>query len=116
MSRLERYPLKVYGVWGGNPKGTPYDKARCAYSVIEDRGIAHQCQRKAGIGMWCHQHHPDSIQERRDKATARYEDEMDAAMRPGNMLKSYRTALRKISQGDKEPERIAQRVLAKWDQ
>ncbi len=116
MSRLERYPLKVYGVWGGNPKGTPYDKALCAYSVIEERGIAHQCQRKAGIGMWCHQHHPDAIQERRDKAQARYEEETSAMLRPGNMIKAYRNALRRIARENKDPHLIAQRVLDKWEQ
>lgn len=115
MKDVSEYPRKVYGAWGGNPEGVPYNKERCAYSVIEPRGVAHQCQRKASVGIWCKQHHPDSIQARKEKTVAKYEREMDAIMRPSNMLKAYRNALRRIVNGAHDPRLVAERVLKKWE-
>jgi hypothetical protein len=115
MSLLNGYPRKVYGAWAGNPRGTPYDKLRCAYSVIEARGVGHQCQRRASQGIWCHQHHPDAIRGRRDKAEARYNEEVEATFRPHNMLKAYRRALRTIAKGNDAPQRTAQYILDKWE-
>ena len=112
---MREYPLKVYGAWAGNPRGTPYDPKRCAYSVIEPRGVAHQCQRKSRLGIWCYQHHPDSIQLRRDKAAAKYLEEVEASMRPYNMLRAYRSALRRIARGVKNPKRTASDILDIWD-
>lgn len=112
---IREYPLKAYGVWAGAPKGIPYDKARCAYSVIEERGIGHQCQRRSKLGLWCYQHHPDAIQRRRERAAAKYLDEVEASMRPYNMLRAYRSALRRIARGVKDPKRTASDVLDKWD-
>lgn len=49
---------KRYGVWGGNPKGTPEDLTRCVQPVY-DWHISHQCRRKRGHGpggRYCKQH------------------------------------------------------------
>lgn len=112
---LREYPLKVYGQWAGNPKGIPYDPDRCAYQVIEERGVGHQCQRRSKLGIWCYQHHPDAIQERRDKAAAKYFEEVEASMRPHNKLKAYRRALRAIARGTGDLRRTALQVLEAWE-
>jgi hypothetical protein len=67
------------------------------------------------MGIWCKQHHPDAIQERRDKASEKYFEEVEATMRPHNMLKAYRRALRTIAKGNDAPHRTAQYILKKWE-
>ncbi len=50
-------PLKKYGAWAGNPRGTPYKPGRCAESVSPPPGyISSQCSRKAVVGLFCRQH------------------------------------------------------------
>ena len=50
-----------YGVWAGDPKGQPEDRARCIEEVWpQDRyWVPYQCQRKRGHGkngLYCKQH------------------------------------------------------------
>ena len=55
---MNGYPLKTYGVWAGNPEGTPYDPNRCADMVFTGFRIR-QCSRKPGHGdrgLFCKQH------------------------------------------------------------
>lgn len=49
---LEEACKNRYRVWGGSPKGTPFDPTCCAYNV-HDEGrscLSHQCNRKPGKG------------------------------------------------------------------
>lgn len=50
-----------YGVWAGNPQGTPEDPNRCIEKVYPKQlwEVSHQCQRKRGHGPngeYCKQH------------------------------------------------------------
>lgn len=48
-----------YGRWAGNPDGTSYDEARCAWEVGRNYLSFYQCSRKNGHGpeeIFCKQH------------------------------------------------------------
>lgn len=52
--------MRRYGVWGGNPKGTPEEIERCIVEVWSANDwIPHQCHRPRGHGkggLYCRQH------------------------------------------------------------
>lgn len=52
---LEEAKAKRYHVWGGMPKGVPYQPGKCAAEVYSDH-LFHQCSRKHGhgpAGLYC---------------------------------------------------------------
>jgi hypothetical protein len=74
--------VRIYGTWGGNPKGTREDVTRCIESVLgNERGaIAHQCDRKRGHGeggLYCKQHDPKAAQARREESSRKYQEMLD---------------------------------------
>lgn len=59
-SRKEAEATK-YNEWAGNPKGTPFNKMRCAAHVWDTgRGaLSYQCKRRPAYGpdsLYCKQH------------------------------------------------------------
>lgn len=53
--------MRRYGVWAGDPKGTPENPTRCVAEVYPASGsfVPHQCHRKRGHGddgLYCYQH------------------------------------------------------------
>lgn len=72
--------MKVYGVWGGNPKGTPEDLTRCIESV-NSGWHSKQCDRKRGYGpngKYCKQHDPEAIAKRKQIKEAIYQNKRKA--------------------------------------
>ena len=57
---MQEYPQKVYGAWGGNPKGNPYKPDRCAKALFGNAwDVGRQCSRPSGHGdrgLFCKQH------------------------------------------------------------
>ena len=50
---------RIYGSWGGNPKGHKEDPKRCIEAVHGGDWYTHQCTRKRGFGkdgLYCKQH------------------------------------------------------------
>ena len=67
---------RVYRQWSGSPKGTPEDPKRCIEEVADGgmSPLAHQCYKKRGHGpggLYCVQHNPEAVAERRRKADER---------------------------------------------
>jgi hypothetical protein len=47
-----------YNIWGGNPKGSRFNKTKCAYELM-DNWLLRQCRRNSGYGpdgLYCKQH------------------------------------------------------------
>ena len=79
-------PRKIYGNWAGNPRGTPYNPARCAANVYgSERGaIAHQCHKPRGFGqgeLWCKTHDPERVKAKQDASYAKYRAKIDQEQR-----------------------------------
>ena len=57
-----------YGIWNGNPRGTPEDESHCIVELW-DRFIGRQCARDRGHGhgnLFCKQH-AKKEQQRQDR-------------------------------------------------
>lgn len=81
--------LRVYGAWGGNPKGQPEDKTRCIKSVHPPhRGaIAKQCSNRRGFGPsgeYCRIHDPEAVRARNQTREAKYAAERESLERKWN--------------------------------
>ena len=58
------------------PTDPRIDLKRCTASVHDQSGWRpHQCNRKPWRDGWCKQHHPESVQARREASEARYRAE-----------------------------------------
>lgn len=110
--------VRWYNRWSGNPNGHREDTTRCIMSVIpSERGgswHAHQCNRKRGHGpdgLYCKQHDPAEEQRRRAAASARWEAQDAARMRPYRQRDAYRKALEDIAAGHNDPRALAAEAL-----
>lgn len=87
-----------YNAWGGNPGGDKYDPNLCAESVTDrDRmALSHQCFRRPGHGpdgLFCLQHSPEYLRERRLRWQAKYDAEREAEHRTYALAGAKREAL-----------------------
>ncbi|KKM95324.1 hypothetical protein LCGC14_1189420 [marine sediment metagenome] len=65
---------------------SPFDSSRCAANVAwGGRSVSfHQCERNKKLkpdqdgNLWCWQHHPDYIKEKREKEEAKWEQEKES--------------------------------------
>lgn len=79
-----------------------FDPDYCAASVAFGgrRVDFHQCTRKWKVEKrghrWCTQHDPDKIEERKKKARAKYEAQMDARMAPYRRIKKLEERVREL--------------------
>lgn len=79
---LEQARQYRYNTWAGNPNGHPYIEGRCCESVWEKgRGaLSYQCKRENGFGpegLYCKQHDPAAIEEKRKKQSEKWDRELD---------------------------------------
>lgn len=112
---LSSFHHKAYGQWGGNPRGTRPDPARCAESVTpNERGpIPHQCYRKRGYGpeqAYCSVHDPERVAKKRAERDAR---EREAMAKRRIEWEGHRmfAALCQIADGDNDPRAIAAKAI-----
>ncbi len=74
--------VRIYGSWGGNPKGYPEDVTKCIESVTgTERGaLSGQCRRKRGHGedgLYCKQHDPKSVAARREESSKKFKQMLE---------------------------------------
>ena len=76
-----------------------FDPERCKASVPEGgrSGRFHQCLRKPVKDGWCWQHHPDTVEERREKSRQRFEHEMKRIMAPYRQAERLQLELAEVT-------------------
>ena len=112
---LSTHHRQSYGKWGGNPRGTRADPARCAESVTPNErfAIPHQCRKARGYGpdeAFCKQHDPAA------RAKAYADKRRDEKLRHFRTAGSDAlvTALQAIADGNNDPRTLARETLAAW--